>query len=143
MRVITIRGASCATACDEAGCPGQQVAMTTSIAFTDEFMAGGRCSQCAYPTLDRLLRCPECGGSIVEASFGPGGTVFSSTTIHIAVPGRRPPYTLAYVDLDEGPRILVDVVAGQGVPLRPGQRVRLSGVTDRGDPVVVVDPSSP
>lgn len=84
---------------------------------------------------ERLERCPECRGPVDEAVFGPEGTVFSSTTVHVALPGRKVPYVLAYVDLDAGPRILAHVVAGDvGAP--PGQRVRLVGITDEGDPLV-------
>jgi uncharacterized OB-fold protein len=98
-------------------------------------IVGGRCGRCGYPMPERFDRCPECRGPVEEASFGPGGTVFSSTTVHVALPGRNAPYVLAHVDLDAGPRILAHVAAGDvGAP--PGQRVRLVGVTDEGDPLV-------
>ena len=69
------------------------------------------------------------------ATFGPKGTVFSSTVLRIQIPGRTPPFTLAYVDLDDGPRILAHV-NGPDEVLVPGSRVALSGWNEQGDPVV-------
>ncbi len=70
-------------------------------------VVGSRCVLCALPTAERLPGCPRCGGVIEPEEFGPGGTVWSWTTVHLAVGGREPGHTLAYLDLDDGPRILV------------------------------------
>ena len=44
-------------------------------------LKGGRCAVCGYPMLYRPPLCPACGASPVEAAtFGPAGTVWSSTT---------------------------------------------------------------
>ena len=63
---------------------------------------------------------------MTEAEFGPDGTVWSATVVRIPVPGRMPPYALAYVDLDDGPRVLAH--ADDAVPI--GARVRLKESTD-------------
>jgi uncharacterized OB-fold protein len=42
--------------------------------------------------------------------------------VRVPVPGRTPPYALAYVDLDDGPRVLAH--ADDAVPI--GARVRLA-----------------
>lgn len=51
------------------------------------------------------------------------GTVYACTTLHVPLPGHQAPYTLAYVDLDGGGRVLsaVDrpVVVGERVVLLP------------------------
>jgi hypothetical protein len=65
--------------------------------------------------------------------------VFSSTTVHVALPGRTAPYVLAYVDLDAGPRILVHVTAG-AASASPGDRVQVVGTTAEGDPLVAPVP---
>ena len=70
-----------------------------------------------------------------SATFGPKGTVFSSTVLRIPLPGRTPPFTLAYVDVDDGPRILAHVDGSDEAPV-PGSRVALSGWNEHGDPVV-------
>ena len=100
-------------------------------------LRGGRCAACRYPMLHLPPLCPSCGGSPVEgATFGPAGTVWSSTVLRIRVADRKPPAVLAYVDFDEGPRSLVHVDGAGNRPLIPGTRVRLLGRDDRGDPVV-------
>jgi hypothetical protein len=69
--------------------------------------------------------------------FGPTGRVWSSTVVRIPVPGRTPPYTLAYVDIDEGPRVLAHLPSvSERVPV--GARVRLSGPSASGDLVMEV-----
>lgn len=104
---------------------------------TPEGLRGGRCTSCGYPMLQRPPLCPACGAPTVErATFGPGGTVWSSTVLRIRVADRKPPAVLAYVDFDDGPRALVHVDAPAGEPLLPGSRVRLLGRDDRGDPLV-------
>ncbi|MEU1692872.1 OB-fold domain-containing protein [Streptomyces hirsutus] len=40
-------------------------------------------------------------------TFPPRGSVWASTVVRIDVGTRRPPYGIAYVDLDDGPRVLV------------------------------------
>jgi len=72
---------------------------------------------------------------MMPAVFGPGATVFSSTVLRIPVPDRTPPFTLAYVDVDDGPRILAHV-DGPDEVLVPGSEVVLSGWSEHGDPVV-------
>ena len=73
------------------------------------------------------------------ATFGPAGTVWSSTVLRIRVADRKPPAVLAYVDFDDGPRALVHVDGTGEQALLPGARVRLLGRDDRGDPVVTPD----
>lgn len=99
-------------------------------------LAGSRCESCGHPMAVVPPRCPVCGGhSMVSATFGPDGTVFSSTVLRIPVPGRVAPFVLAYVDVDDGPRILAHV-DGPDEVLVPGSRVVLSGWNELGDPVV-------
>lgn len=57
--------------------------------------------------------------------------------LEIPVPGRTPPICLAYVDLDDGPRILAHVELDAGLSPVPGDRVSLGGKNDQGDLIVV------
>jgi uncharacterized OB-fold protein len=101
------------------------------------FLVEGRtCDVCGYRSLGQPSRCPSCrSASVAPALFGPGGLVWAATAIRIASPGRTPPYRLAYVDIDEGPRLLVHLAAdGESLPL-PGTRVWLAGSTSDGDPL--------
>jgi uncharacterized protein len=84
-------------------------------------VAGRRCTACGEVCAFTWPACPACGGPVEPAEFGPLGTVWSATVVRIPVPGRTPPYGLAYVDLDEGPRVL----AHTGGPVPIGARVRL------------------
>lgn len=100
-------------------------------------LAGARCDSCGYPVGENLERCPICGGPCSPAAFGPGATVFAATVLRVPVPGRTPPYGLAYVDLDDGPRILAHADVTDAA-LVPGSRVHLIGTTADGDPCVTV-----
>ena len=102
-------------------------------------VVGVRCTACGYPVAFSRPACPVCHGPVTEQRFGPDGTVFASTVVRIPVGTRTPPYGLAYVDLDDGPRVLaasLDGRDGTTVAVPVGARVRLVGVGDAGDPVV-------
>ncbi len=102
-------------------------------------LVGARCSACGHAHAVRFRRCSRCGGGeLEEARFGPDGTVWSTTTLHVASGDREAPYTLAYVDLDDGPRLLAHVQDGPALALRVAERVRLGGLTEHGDPQVEV-----
>ena len=99
-------------------------------------LEGGLCVACEMPLLYCPPLCPECGAQVRPASFGPDGTVWSSTVLRIRVSGRLPPAALAYVDIDGGPRLLAHLPDGSSEALPPGARVRLIGRNDHGDPLV-------
>lgn len=81
--------------------------------------------------------CPRCLGACDPRSFGPGGVVWASATVHLRVGDRTPPFTLAYVDLDDGPRILATVQPS--VELLAGVRVRIIGTDVHGDILVAAE----
>lgn len=84
-------------------------------------MEGRRCTSCGEVTAHPWPACPACGGAVEQARFGPEGTVWSATLVRIPTPGRTPPYGLAYVDLDDGPRVLAHTAGAMPI----GARVRL------------------
>ena len=100
-------------------------------------IAGTRCESCGLAMVTPRPRCSGCGGSVVEAAFGPDGVVWSSTVVRIRVGDRTPPYALAYVDVDDGPRVLAHTTADDDQPLPVGTRVRLVPSVD-GDLTVEV-----
>ena len=113
--------------------PDPRPAVTSS---DDVFVLNGwRCRSCRHPLLWGTPRCPDCGGAVDADRFGPLGTVWSSTVVRVPVPGRTPPYGMAYVDLDDGPRVLVHV-AGAPERLAVGARVKLVAQGPEGDVVV-------
>lgn len=95
------------------------------------------CTACGYPSAVRTPWCPRCQSEMAEQLFGPRGTVWSSTVVHVRLPGRTPPYSLAYVDLEDGPRVLAHV-EGWDKRLAIGQPVTLLQATASGDIQVAV-----
>ena len=96
------------------------------------FVRGMVCTACGCPSAVRVPWCPRCQSETTERLFGPKGTVWSSTIVHLRVPNRQSPYALAYVDLDQGPRVLAHVDAAEA-RLAVGQVVRLIEATADGD----------
>ena len=108
--------------------------------ISGDTLSGARCAACGHPHALRVARCTRCRAAALEpATFGPNGTVWSTTTLHVASGGRSAPYTLAYVDLDGGPRVLGHVDA----PVEVGARVKLAGTSAQGDPRVVLAVRAP
>lgn len=93
---------------------------------------GVRCTGCSYVTVQPNHRCPVCAQVLAPALFAPLGVVWASTVVRIPIPGREPPFGLAYVDLDAGPRVLAQV-RGAPEPVEVGSRVTVVGVTSAGD----------
>lgn len=94
---------------------------------------GWRCVDCRYPSAQVVTRCPVCRGQVADASFATEGVVFASTCLRVRVPGRVPPFAMAYLTLDDGPRILVHTPGG--TPLTPGARAAVTSVDEAGDPI--------
>lgn len=90
-------------------------------------LLGSRCTHCRTVSFPSREFCPACssGTAPIPTALSPAGTVYSHTTVFQAPAGRKTPYTLAYVDLDDGVRVLaqVDSPAGQ---IAIGDRVRLA-----------------
>lgn len=63
--------------------------------------------------------------------------MWSSTVVRVPVPGRTPPYAMAYVDVDDGPRILAHV-DGPAERIAVGTRVTLTIGDAEGDLTVEV-----
>lgn len=99
-------------------------------------LSGTRCTVCHYPA-GRIVApwCARCQGEVHPATFGPSGTVWSSTVLRVPLPGRTPPYVLAYVDVNDGPRVLAHV-AGAHERLRVGTTVHFCGTSEDGDVLV-------
>lgn len=84
-----------------------------------------RCTACgAYQFYPRPF-CLSCEGTTLGWVESRGtGTIYSLTTMRLPVdPGLPPPYLLALVDLDEGPRLLTNIDAKTAAI---GDRVRVA-----------------
>jgi uncharacterized OB-fold protein len=111
--------------------------MTMLALDADGRVLGKRCARCGHVTVQTCERCPACGGEVAVAAFEPYGKVWAATIVRIPVPGRQPPYGLAYVDLDDGPRVLAHVPGSHEAPLKVGEAVVITSVSPDGDLEVV------
>lgn len=80
-------------------------------------LIAARCRACATLWFPMRSVCPNCAaGDPQEQQVGPSGTLYSYSRVHLSS-SRQTPYTLGYVDLDEGVRILATI--------EPPDRLRL------------------
>lgn len=92
---------------------------------------GSRCTACRYPSSQREIPwCPACYAPVEPARFDRTGTTWASTVISIPVGTRKSPFGLAYLDLDDGPRVLVHLA--EAAVLEPMARLEITD-TDDGD----------
>jgi uncharacterized OB-fold protein len=98
---------------------------------TSVTIAGWRCTACGYPMAQQVTVCMVCRGPVEETTFATEGEVWASTCLRVRVPGHQPPFAVAYVVLDGGPRVLVHTGGDQ--PLPPGTRARVVEVSETGD----------
>jgi hypothetical protein len=96
-----------------------------------------RCRVCGHHQFYPRPYCLACQSDDVTWVAASGrGTVYSMTTVHMEVaPEFAPPYVVAIVELDEGPRLLTNVVGGPG---RIGDRVRVAWREREGAPPLPV-----
>jgi hypothetical protein len=70
-----------------------------------------RCRTCGDAYFPPQPVCPRCASDDVEVFRASGrGTLHTYVVNHRAAPGFHPPYVLAVVQLDEGPRMLTNLV---------------------------------
>ena len=61
--------------------------------------------------------CPECGSRNVSTFAASGrATLYSYVISHIPAPGLGPPYSVAVVTLEEGPRLMTNIVGCDQTP---------------------------
>src|SRR5262245_41481800 len=76
-----------------------------------------RCDECAHVYFPPRAFCPACASRKVSWFKATGrGTLYSYVIHHRPVPGFTPPYSIAVVELEEGPRLMTNIV---GCPQTP------------------------
>ena len=76
-----------------------------------------KCAACAKAYFPPRPFCPKCGSRDVAVFKASGkGTLHSYVIHHRPAPGFTPPYSIAVVELDEGPRMMTNIV---GLPQTP------------------------
>lgn len=98
-----------------------------------------RCLACGEAHHYPRAMCPHCGSDRTEWQDVSGrGTIYSYSVLRRATP----PYTIAYVTLEEGPTMMTNLVDCDVDALRIGQAVRVVfKPTDGGPPVPVFTPA--
>ncbi len=88
-----------------------------------------RCDECGNPIWYPRTFCPDCGTFDTSWSEASGqGTVYAFTIVHRSnLEGYRQatPYVVAYVELEEGPRIMTNIVGCEPDAVRVGLPVRV------------------
>lgn len=87
-----------------------------------------RCLSCEHVIWYPRGLCPECGSTDVEWFEASGRGVVYSFSITRRMPGRwgqAAPFVLAYVELDEGPRIMTNIVDCEPESVTVGQAVEV------------------
>ncbi|MCG8689853.1 MAG: Zn-ribbon domain-containing OB-fold protein [Minwuiales bacterium] len=76
-----------------------------------------RCDDCAHTYFPPRPFCPVCGSRSVSVFPASGrATLYSYVIHHRAPPGFEAPYAIAVVELEEGPRMMTNIV---GTPQTP------------------------
>ncbi len=97
-------------------------------ALKDGALTFQRCSACGHAWLPSRGECPSCLGDAWIRETASGGATLVSWVVyrHAYHPAfeHRLPYTVAVVALDEGPRLISNIVGDAGA-LRIDQRLKL------------------
>jgi uncharacterized OB-fold protein len=87
-----------------------------------------RCRECGLVFWYPRRLCPGCGADAVDLTEATGrGTLYSFTLQHrpTGAYAKSEPFVLALVELDEGPRIMTNVVTDSPATLEVGQPVEV------------------
>lgn len=76
-----------------------------------------RCTSCSHTYFPPRPFCPECASRDVEVYNASGkGRLFSYVINHRAPKGWDAPYAIAVVELDEGPRMMTNIIECEQTP---------------------------
>jgi uncharacterized OB-fold protein len=76
-----------------------------------------QCSACGHIYFPPRPFCPQCAAQDVRVIRASGrGTLYSYVIHHRPVPGFVPPYSIAVVELEEGPRMMSNIVEVDQTP---------------------------
>ena len=97
------------------------------------------CNDCQKPHYHPRSHCPFCFSSNTQWIEAKGtGVVYSFSTMRRV----ETPYTIAYVELDEGPKILTNIVNAEPDKLQIGHAVKLTFLpSENGQLIPVFEPS--
>lgn len=75
------------------------------------------CNSCNQNYFPPRPFCPKCGSRDVRVVKASGkGTLYSYIINHLPAPGYTSPFTVAVVELEEGPRLMTNIVECEATP---------------------------
>ncbi len=78
-----------------------------------------KCAACSHVYFPPRPFCPQCASTTVGILRASGrATLYSYVIHHRPVPGFIPPYSIAVVQLEEGPRMMTNIVEIEQTPQR-------------------------
>jgi uncharacterized OB-fold protein len=88
-------------------------------------LRGSHCTECGLDMMGARRFCSACtSDALQERHFGPFGTLYAYTVLHVSAVFSRP-QPMGYVDLPEGPRVLA-LLGEDPADLRSGLPVELT-----------------
>jgi hypothetical protein len=76
-----------------------------------------KCTGCSHVYFPPRPFCPQCGSADVDVFRASGrATLYSYVIHHRPAPGFVPPYSIAVVQLEEGPRMMTNIVEVEQTP---------------------------
>jgi uncharacterized OB-fold protein len=93
-------------------------------------MIGVKCANCGKAYFPQRTMCPDCGrksiGRMGEFKFSGAGKIYSITVVHEAHEqyDMQKPYIIALIELDEGAKILGQIIDAEPDDVKIGDRVR-------------------
>ena len=77
------------------------------------------CNSCAETYFPPRAFCPKCGSRDVKVVKASGrGRLYSYIINHLPSPGYTPPFTVAIVELEEGPRLMTNLLGVEPDPAK-------------------------
>ena len=92
---------------------------------TQHYWVGGKdgklilqkCNDCSDNYFPPRPFCPKCGSRSVQEFQASGkGSLYSYVINHLPSPGFTPPFAIAVVELEEGPRLMSNIVECEQTP---------------------------
>ncbi len=76
-----------------------------------------QCSSCDHTYFPPRPFCPKCGARDVQVIKASGkGRLYSYIINHLPAPGMKPPFAVAVVELEEGPRMMSNILECEPTP---------------------------
>ncbi|GAB3573258.1 hypothetical protein GCM10027445_32200 [Amycolatopsis endophytica] len=98
------------------------------------------CRACRRTSFPPRVLCPHCGATGISwLRAAPGGVVYSLSVVHLR---NAEPRVVALIDLDDGPRIMTNLVGAPADAFAIGMRVRVQVETRDETPLALFTPEA-